>query len=104
MEEQQRTRRSKLLALTLCVAFIAACDQHPAIVNYTQVGACDGGPHRAWVFFEIGEIDNTKTTTDFEFKPLGVELDAGVDPAVPWPHYNSLMTNFSWERRRRFRI
>lgn len=95
MEEQQRIGFCRLLTLTLCAALLAACDQRVAIVNYTQVGACDSGrPHRAWVFFQIGQINNTRTDIDFNFKPLGVVLEQGMDPAVPFPGYAAIMTDW----------
>jgi hypothetical protein len=94
MEEQQPIGFGRLLVVALCAVFIAACDQHPAIVNYTQVGACELGPHQAWVFFEIGEINNTKTNTDFKFTPLGIRLEQGMDPSVPWSGYNAIMTEW----------
>ena len=99
MEEQQPIGFGRLLVVALCAVFIAACDQHPAIVNYTQVGACELGPHRAWVFFEIGEINNTKTNTDFKFTPLGIKLEQGMDPSVPWPGYNAIMTKWFEDKK-----
>ncbi|MGE5386235.1 MAG: hypothetical protein ACM3SV_10160 [Betaproteobacteria bacterium] len=70
----------------------AGCNQRVATVNYTQVGACDAGAHRAYVFFEIGAIDNTGPVVDFDFAPIRVNLDEGMVESAPWPHYVRLIT------------
>jgi hypothetical protein len=77
-----------------CVLLIAGCNQRSAIVNYTQVGACDAGAHKAYVFFEIGEINNTGPSLDFDFVPLRVSLEEGMEDEAPWPHYWRLSTEF----------
>lgn len=81
-------------ALLACVFFVTGCNQRVAIVNYTQVGACNYGTHKAAVFFEIGEIDNTGPTPDFNFVPIRVTLEEGMEDQAPWPHYLRLLTEY----------
>ncbi|MDB6062412.1 MAG: hypothetical protein JWM78_2515 [Verrucomicrobiaceae bacterium] len=80
------------LGLLLLVFLGAGCDQKVATVNYSQVGACDAGPHKAYVFFEIGEINNVPPSQNFDFIAARVSLDEGLDPRAPWPYYWRLST------------
>jgi hypothetical protein len=91
MLKSVRVRINRRALVMACVLALAACNR-PVEIHYSQVGACDAGPHRALVFFEIGRIDNTKSGKDFTFIPLWVRLDADMIDTAPWPGYESLTT------------
>jgi hypothetical protein len=58
---------------------LVGCGAPTAIVDYRQVGACNGyvagnrvvsaGPNSAYVFFAVDSIDNSQTAQDFAFDP-----------------------------------
>ena len=77
------------LLLSFLVIF-AACNR-PAIIEYSQVGACDAGTHRALVFFQIRRIENN-SGKDLTFIPLRVRLDEDMLDTAPWPGYEGLTT------------
>ncbi len=87
-------RRDVRWAILFLALLGAGCNQRVATVNYTQVGACDAGAHRAYVFFEIGAIDNSGPSIDFDFAPIRVSLEDGMVESAPWPHYIRLITEF----------
>lgn len=76
----------RLLALAAVAAAsfaVGGCQKQVAVINYEQVGACDGlsnqvgnGPNLADVFFRITSIDNTKTSVDFNFMPGKMYLNS----------------------------
>ncbi|HTZ73503.1 MAG TPA: hypothetical protein VMB47_06260 [Candidatus Aquilonibacter sp.] len=70
------------VVLAASLAF-GGCQKQLAVVNYQQVGACDGlsnlqgnGPGLGDVFFRIISIDNTKTNVDFTFMPGKMYLNS----------------------------
>jgi len=71
---------------------LAGCQEPVTTIAYTQVGACDAGAHKAHVFFQLGQIDNSNSDRDFTFLPIRLRLDADMIEAAPWPHYERLTT------------
>ena len=74
--------RAVALRMGVVVAslLLAACGPPPALIKYTQRGACNGfthaggttnaGPNQAYVVFQVTEISNTKPNAkDFHFDP-----------------------------------
>lgn len=76
--------RAALLLVTMLLLALVGCAQQPAVINYDQVGACNGlnnlqgaGPNLAFVFFRIQDVDSSKTSGDFSFAPGRLWINSG---------------------------
>lgn len=79
--------------LVACVAIALVACGNPngtAVVNFTQVGACNGwndgttlhsaGPNAAYVVFKVHNIDNSQGKVDFAFDPSKMYVNTTSHP------------------------
>jgi hypothetical protein len=85
-----RTVRT-LISATACVLISSCtgCEQRAAIVEYRQIGACNGlsnlngaGPNTVLVVFLVETIDNTLTGKDISFRRARVQTSE-YEPSIP---------------------
>jgi hypothetical protein len=76
--------RAALLIVAMLLLALGGCAQQPAVIDYEQVGACNGlnnlqgaGPNLAFLFFRIQDVDSSKTSGDFTFAPSRLWINSG---------------------------
>ena len=80
------SQRLARFSIAFAALVLGACNE-TATIEYTQIGACDAGVHRAFVFFRIDKLSNGATGRAFEFYPGALTLEDGMIEKSPWPHF-----------------
>jgi hypothetical protein len=76
--------RVSLPVVAILFLALAGCAQQPAVIDYEQVGACNGlndlqgaSANLAFVFFRIQDVDSTKASGNFTFAPGRLWINSG---------------------------
>jgi hypothetical protein len=96
---------------TCAVALLSACGGASTVINYHQVGACNGmevttggapktsvfaGSKAAFVIFQVESVDNSKMSTAFSFDPAQLYIRDTPDRFLnPNSQVASVLANFA---------